>query len=51
MIDTKILFDFFKKEKIDFFSGVPDSVLKATSSYFSKKKVKIISSQLMKVLL
>ena len=41
MIDTKNLFSFLKKNKIDFFCGVPDSVLKETRdkfSNFNKKK-------------
>jgi len=38
MIETKNLFKFLKKEKIDFFSGVPDSVLKTTSSFLESKK-------------
>jgi len=32
MIETKDLFNFLKKEKIEFFSGVPDSVLKKFTS-------------------
>ena len=38
MIETKNLFTFLKKEKINFFTGVPDSVLKETSSFLEKKK-------------
>ncbi len=37
MIETKNLFTFLKKEKINFFTGVPDSVLKETSSFLEKK--------------
>ena len=40
MIETKNLFKFLKKEKIDFFTGVPDSVLKAATSFFESKKEK-----------
>ena len=36
MIETKKLFNFLKKNKINFFSGVPDSVLKNTKIYFEK---------------
>ena len=32
MIKTKDLLNFLKKEKIEFFSGVPDSVLKKFTS-------------------
>ncbi len=39
MIETKDLFNFLKKEKIDFFSGVPDSVLKSTSSFLEQNKL------------
>ena len=40
MIKTKNLFKFLQKEKIDFFTGVPDSVLKSASSFFESKKEK-----------
>ena len=36
MINTKNLFLFFRKNRINFFSGVPDSVLKNTKIYFEK---------------
>ena len=39
MIKTKDLLNFLKKEKIEFFSGVPDSVLKSTSSFLEKNKL------------
>ena len=37
MIFTEDFFSFLKKKKIDFFSGVPDSILKSTSNFFDKK--------------
>ncbi len=37
MIQVKNFFNFLKKNKIDFFSGVPDSVLKDTKEILSKK--------------
>ena len=37
MIKTKELFKFLTKNKINFFSGVPDSILKGTKNYFEKK--------------
>ena len=40
MIETKKLFKFLKKERIDFFTGVPDSVLKTASSFLESKKEK-----------
>ena len=40
MIETEKLFKFLKKEKIDFFTGVPDSVLKTASSFLESKKEK-----------
>jgi len=42
MIDTKKFFVELKKNKIDFFSGVPDSVLKNFSNYLDKFKKKNI---------
>ena len=39
MIETQYLLNFLKKEKIDFFSGVPDSILKSTSSFLEKNKL------------
>ncbi len=38
MIKSEFFFNFLKKNKIDFFCGVPDSVLKATDSQLSKLK-------------
>ncbi len=35
MIDVDKLFNLFKKIKIEFFCGVPDSILKNTNHYFS----------------
>ena len=40
MIETKKLFKFLKKERIEFFTGVPDSVLKTASSFLESKKRK-----------
>ena len=40
MIETKKLFKFLKKERIDFFTGVPDSVLKELSFYLQNKTKK-----------
>jgi len=40
MIKTEVLFNFFKKKDIDFFTGVPDSVLKEFSHYLEIKKKK-----------
>ena len=34
MIKTKQFFNFLNKNKIEFFTGVPDSVLKETNNYF-----------------
>ena len=48
MIETKNLFKFLKKEKIDFFTGVPDSVLKTASSFFESKKEKHFLIQIKK---
>jgi len=42
MIKTKQLFEFLKKNNIDFFSGVPDSILKKTSYYLEKRNVQNI---------
>lgn len=36
MIDINLLFSFLKKNKIKFFSGVPDSILKETKEFFEK---------------
>ena len=46
MIETKKLFKFLKKNKINFYTGVPDSVLKETKTYLEKieKKNHIIAS-------
>ena len=38
MIKVQSLINLFKKNKTDFFSGVPDSVLKELSYYLQKKK-------------
>ena len=38
MIKVKALIDLLKKNKSDFFSGVPDSVLKMLSSSLQNKK-------------
>jgi len=38
MIDTKLFFKFLEKNEINFFTGVPDSVLKDTNRYFGNKK-------------
>ena len=40
MIEVKSLINLFKKNKTDFFSGVPDSVLKELSYYLQKKNKK-----------
>ncbi len=40
MIESGFFFNFLKKNKIDFFCGVPDSVLKAADSQLSKLKKK-----------
>ena len=42
MIEIQELFKIFRKNKINFFTGVPDSVLKNFSSYIDKKKYKNI---------
>ena len=41
MIEVKI-FNFLKKKKLIFFTGVPDSVLKETKHFLKIKKLKII---------
>ena len=38
MIEVEKFFKVLKKNKINFFSGVPDSILKSTKSYLSKIK-------------
>lgn len=40
MINVNFFFNFLKKNEINFFCGVPDSVLKASDSYFIKIKNK-----------
>ena len=40
MINVKSLFNLFKKNKIDFFSGVPDSILKELSFFLENKDKK-----------
>ena len=42
MIDVNDFFYFLKKNKIEFFSGVPDSILKKTNYYLEKKNVQNI---------
>ena len=44
MIQPKELIDLLKRNKINFFTGVPDSVLKNLSPYFEKNKKKHISA-------
>ena len=44
MIKVKALIDLLKKNKSDFFSGVPDSVLKELSSSLQNKKKHIIAT-------
>lgn len=45
MIDARTLLNFFKKNKIDFFTGVPDSVLKNFTSILTKKNNIIASNE------
>jgi phosphonopyruvate decarboxylase len=45
MIDAKILLNFFKKNKIDFFTGVPDTVLKNFTNILTKKNNIIASNE------
>ena len=45
MIKVKALIDLLKKNKSDFFSGVPDSVLKMLSSSLQNKKKTYNSNQ------
>ncbi len=40
MIRVKNFFKFLESKKVNFFTGVPDSVLKETNNYFDKKKNK-----------
>lgn len=42
MIQIKNFFDFLKKRKISFFTGVPDSILKDLSIYIKENKLKHI---------
>ena len=42
MIQLKNFFDFLKKRKISFFTGVPDSILKEFSMYIKYNKIKHI---------
>ena len=44
MIKVKSLIELFKKNKSDFFTGVPDSVLKELSSSLKNKKNHIIAT-------
>tara|TARA_Y100000816_G_scaffold289387_1_gene275744 strand:- start:77 stop:1180 length:1104 start_codon:yes stop_codon:yes gene_type:complete len=39
MINIKDFFKFLETKKINFFTGVPDSILKETNYYFQKKKI------------
>ena len=39
MIRVKNFFKFLESKKVNFFTGVPDSVLKETNNYFDKKKI------------
>ena len=41
MIEVKNLFRYLNKNKVNFFSGVPDSILKETRSYLESKKKNI----------
>ena len=41
MIEVKNLFKYLNKNKVNFFSGVPDSILKETKSYLESKKKNI----------
>ena len=41
MIEVKNLFRYLNKNKVNFFSGVPDSILKETKSYLESKKKNI----------
>ncbi len=41
MIKVKNLFKYLNKNKVNFFSGVPDSILKETKSYLESKKKNI----------
>ena len=45
MIDARTLLNFFKKNKIDFFTGVPDSVLKNFTNILTKKNNIIASNE------
>ena len=49
MINPKKIISLFKINKTDFFTGVPDSVLKELTILLEKKVKKITSSQLTKV--
>ena len=40
MIDSKVFFNFLKKKKINFFAGVPDSLLKDFNSQIIKSSKK-----------
>ena len=48
MILAKKIFDTLKKNKVSFFTGVPDSVLKNLSNYFGKLKKNKSMSNLMR---
>ena len=42
MIEIDKFFNFLKLNKIEFFSGVPDSILKETKYRLNKKNLKVI---------
>lgn len=44
MVKIKNFFDFLKKRNINFFTGVPDSILKEFSSYIEQNKIKHITA-------
>ena len=43
MIESKKLLNFLEKKNLNFFTGVPDSVLKNFTNLLSKKKITCIS--------
>ena len=48
MLNPLDILKIFKKNNIDFFTGVPDSVIKSLSAELEKKILKITLFQLMK---
>ena len=44
MVEINQFFKLLKKNNISFFSGVPDSVLKSTNSFFDRQKNHYITS-------